>query len=492
LTLVCAGIFIVYLDATVVNVALPVIQRDLGMGVTGAQWVVNVYVLVFACLLLTAGTLADVVGRKSVFLTGLVGFTFASIVCAVAPSSLVLLIGRGLQGACASLVIPVSLAIISDLYEVGHARARAMGIWSGLGGLALAIGPAVGGLLVEGLNWQSIFWVNVPVGVLAAMGLLRLLPETRSRARGGIDYVGQALLVGGTSALTYALIEGNVIGWHSDIIWGLFGGAAVALALFIFWESRGDNPMLPLHVFRNAVLSVGCVVNFFMFMALFAVVFTFTFFLQDVGRLSPWGTGLRILALTIPIMVGSVAASVMSTRVEPKFLIAAGSMMAAIGLWALSRLQVGAGFGSYGWSLALLGFGAAFAGAPASVAILASVPSTLAGTASGTWNTFRQLGAVLGVATAGMFVLGAMQSSLAVKLSSLPLVGSQSTELTAAFQRGDWSVIRGLPGDVQSLVLSQIGPMFVAGMQTTLLLTSVCNFVCAFVALLLMPRTLAT
>ncbi|RCH65706.1 MFS transporter [Streptomyces sp. SDr-06] len=465
LAFLCFGVFMVYLDATIVNVALPDIQHELTAGITQLQWIVDAYALAFACLLLTSGTLGDILGRKRLFLGGLLGFTLSSVMCALAGSIGVLLVGRALQGICGSVMIPVSLALVSAAYTDPAARAKAIGIWAGIGGVALSAGPVAGGVLVDHVGWQSIFWINVPIGVLAALALARLLTENRSPRARRPDLLGQALFIVAIAALAYALIEGNSRGWASAVIVGSFALSAVTLVAFVFWELRQPDPMLPLKLFRSPVVAVAGAVNFLSLFGLFAAIFLLTLVLQSLQGLSSVETGVRFLALTVPIMIASFAASVVAARAGSRWPIVAGSVLSAAGLFGLTALDVDTGFGGYWWALALLGVGVSFTGAPATVALLDSVPPEQAGTASGVSNTFRQVGAVFGVALAGALLLRHLRDALPGALSVAPLPQEVRARAYEQLSGGDLSRAGALPPSVRRPVMDAVGPVFIDGMH---------------------------
>ncbi|MFS8202242.1 MFS transporter [Streptomyces sp. CWNU-52B] len=488
LSFVCFGVFMVYLDATIVNVALPDIQRDLDADLTGLQWVVDAYALAFACLLLTSGTVGDILGRKRLFLGGLVGFTLSSVLCALAGSTGVLLAGRALQGVCGSVMIPVSLALVSATYTEPAARAKAIGVWAGIGGLALSAGPLVGGLLVDGVGWQSIFWVNVPIGVLAAAVLARLLTENRGPRARRLDIVGQLLFVVAIASLAYALIEGNTEGWASALIVGAFAASGAALVAFVVWELRQPAPMLPLKLFREPVVAVAGAVNFLSLFGLFAAIFLLTLQLQSVQGLSSVETGVRFLALTVPIMVASFAASVVAARTGPRAPIVAGSLLSAGGLYGLTALDAGSGFAGYWWALTLLGAGVSFVGAPATVALLGAVPPEQAGTASGISNTFRQVGAVFGVALAGALLLRHLRDALPGALARAPLPQDARDSAYTLLSDGDLSRIDSLPPGLRRPVLDAVGPVFVDGVHLVMQLAAACTLVGGLCALVLLGR----
>jgi DHA2 family methylenomycin A resistance protein-like MFS transporter len=335
----------VYLDTTIVNVALPAVRIDLGTQLTSLQWVIDAYVLAFACLLLSAGTLGDIVGRKQVFIVGLLGFVVASMVCAVAPDIRVLIAGRFLQGVFASAMIPVSLAIIVGLFTDTGARAWALSLWTSLGGLALVAGPVVGGFMIDTWGWRSVFWINVPVGLVAIVALARLLPCPQVSRIRRLDVPGQILFIIGLAALTVMAIEGNR--WSSSMILGALAVALVSLSCFAIREARTADPMLPLDLFSNGVLLTACAVNFSNFFAFFSLIFTLTLYLQDVERLSAFDSGLHFLVLTLPIMVASYVASAVTSKVGSKIPITLGAVATTTGLVIFAHMPLNNGF----WSM---------------------------------------------------------------------------------------------------------------------------------------------
>ncbi|MFD7550994.1 DHA2 family efflux MFS transporter permease subunit [Streptomyces sp. NPDC059816] len=487
LTFICVGIFMVYLDSTIVNVALPEIQQDLSADMTQLQWVINAYALVVACLLLTAGTLGDIFGRKRVFLGGLVGFLVASVLCALAPNYEFLLVARVLQGAAGSIMIPVSLALVSTTYPQPAARARAIGIWAGVGGLALAAGPVLGGILVDAFGWQSIFWVNLPFGVIALVVLAGRLAESKAPNRRRADVVGQVLFVVAMATLVYGLIEASARGWSDPIILGSFAVAAVALAAFIVWELRSQNPMLPMNLFRSPVLVVAGAVNFLGLFGLYGSIFLLTFYLQQVNGLSTTEAGVRFLALNVSIMVFSYVASVAAAKFGPKVPILIGSLASAVGLFELAQLEPGNGFGSYWWAMALLGAGVSLIGAPATVALLSSVRPEQAGTASGVSNTFRQVGSVFGVALTGTLLIQHLRGEVPDAMKNVPLDPAARGEATELLSSGDLSVIAGLPEQARGSVRDAVAPIFTDGLQIGFTAAALGTIVGGLLALVILP-----
>jgi len=472
LSLICVGIFIVYLDATIVNVALPAIGNDLGGTLTDLQWVINAYILVFACLLLTAGALGDTLGRGRVFVAGLAGFTVASALCALAPTTGLLFAGRAVQGMFGAVLIPVSLALANDLYTDAKGRAKALGIWAGVGGIALVAGPVLGGPLVQQFGWRSVFWLNVPIGIAVGVALLMMPPASVRRPR-RLDLVGQFLLVIAIGGLTFGLLEGNVSGWTATRVLVGFGIAVLALPAFLLWEARVDKPLLPLRLLRYRVVVAACVVNFLGLFGLFGSLFLLSIYLQDIQGLSATQTGVRLLALTATIMVGSYVASVLAAKTGARWLVVGGSAATAVGLFLLAQIQVGSGFGSYALGLCLLGTGVAFTGAPATVTLMASVPPSEAGLVSGVYNTFRQIGAVFGIALSGLLLIQHMRTALPAAFAQLPVTDEQRAGIVDAFATGDTSRSAQLAAPLRRAILDAGSPVFTDGMQLALIVAGI-------------------
>ncbi|MWC30953.1 MFS transporter [Paenibacillus sp. MMS18-CY102] len=402
--ILCLGVFVVYMDSTIVNVALPELQRSFGIGMEGLQWVVDGYAIAFACLLLSAGTIGDIVGHKRMFTIGMAGFTVFSICCGMSETVEWLIASRFLQGTFGALLIPSSLAFIRHLYEEPAARAKAIGIWAGLGGLALAIGPLAGGWLVETFQWESVFWINVPIGVAVTIMMIASTRETARNTKRVLDVPGQILFILAIGTLAYALIQGHALGWNSFPIVGCFTASGLLLLGFLAWESRVKEPLLPLQLFKIPAFAVACLVNFLGFFGLFAVVFLMALYFQNINGLSPTEAGVRFLSLNVSIMVASFVGSSLASRVRPMIMIPVGLMAMGASLLWLMMIAPDTPYSQYAWALAGIGVGVSFAGTSATVALMSSVPLQLAGTASGVSNTARQVSAVLGVALSGTFV----------------------------------------------------------------------------------------
>jgi DHA2 family methylenomycin A resistance protein-like MFS transporter len=310
---------------------------------------------------------------------------------------------RAVQGVCAAAVVPLSLAVTSGLFPGARERATAIGVWGGTSGVALALGPLLGGVLVQTAGWRSMFWINLPIGLIAIVGLLWTMPKVAPSGGRRPDLLGQALFVLGGAALTFALIEGRSYGWGSLPIVALLCGGVVALALFGWWELRTTEPMLPPQLLKIPAVAVACAVNFLGLFGLYAVLYLVTVYLQDVLGLSALGTGLRFLALFGFLGATAIRASAVVARLGTRRTMVAGLLCIAVGLAGLTLLETGVGYAGYGWAFVLLGVGIPLSGGVVAIqAMMGAVPPELGGTASGTMNTFRQFGAVFGVALAGI------------------------------------------------------------------------------------------
>jgi EmrB/QacA subfamily drug resistance transporter len=406
LTLGCVAfaLFMVMLDNTVVNVALPSIQRDLGIGLSELQWTVNAYALTFAVLMLTGGKLADFLGRRRVFIAGLAIFTASSLACGLATSGEMLIGARTVQGIGAALMMPATLSIISATFPV-HQRGLAIGIWAGVSAMALAIGPLVGGLLTQHIDWGWIFFINVPIGLLAIVAARLLIRESRdTSADQRLDIPG--LLTSGIAlfALTFALIEANDYGWTSPTILSLFAAAGIGLVAFALLELHQRVPMIDLSLFRSGTFAGANIVALLVFLAMFGVFFFVSLYVQGILGYSAVQAGAMFLPMTVLIMFVAPVAGKLSDRLGSRWLIVGGMLFLATHLLLLSSLGVDSTFWNILPALILGGFGMGLTMTPATAAAIGSVPVAKAGIGSGVLNTFRQVGGALGIAVMGAIV----------------------------------------------------------------------------------------
>jgi len=397
----CFGLFMVMLDNTVVNVALPSIQRELGATVPGLAMVLDAYILVFASLLLTAGSLGDRFGRRRVFRAGLVVFTASSALCGLAPTLPALVGGRALQAVGAAALLPSSLAILAAAFPDPRERVQAIGLWSGVSAMALAAGPVVGGLLTDALGWRWVFYVNLPVGVAAFVVAGRVVAESRNPAAGRLDLPGLLLGSLGLGAVTLGLIESDQRGWGSPEIVALLAAGVALLAAFGVTEARRKDPMVSPRLFRDRAFSAANGVVLLAGFALLGFVFFNTLYFQAVQGWSPLQAGLRSLPNTLAVVVSAPLAGRLASRYGYRVPVTAGLLLAAAALWALTGIEVGTPYSQLWWKLAMLGAGLGLSISPATAAGVAAMPGTQAGVASAVIQTSRQVGGALGVAVLG-------------------------------------------------------------------------------------------
>jgi EmrB/QacA subfamily drug resistance transporter len=387
----------VTLDNLVVTTALPVIREDLHSGLSGLEWTVNAYTLTFAVLLLTGAALGDRFGRRRMFTIGLAIFTLASAAAALAPSIGALNAARAVQGLGGAIVMPLTLTILSAAVPAER-RGLALGAWGGISGLAVAIGPLVGGAVVSGISWHWIFWLNVPIGlVLAPLAWSRLAESYGPKTR--LDLPGVGLASAGLFGIVWGLVRGNSVGWTSPEIVGAFVTGFVVLGAFVWWELRTESPMLPMRFFRNRTFALANVSSLFMFFGMFGSIFLLAQFFQTVQGYSPLQSGLRILPWTaMPILVAPIAGA-LSDRVGGQKLMGLGLALQAIGLaWIATVTSPTVPYSSMVIPFILSGAGMALFFAPVANVVLSSVRPEEEGQASGANNAVRELGGVFGVA----------------------------------------------------------------------------------------------
>ncbi|WOX21596.1 MFS transporter [Streptomyces solicathayae] len=441
LTVTCLGQFMVLLDNTIVGAALPDMQHRLHTQLTGLQWIVDAYVLLVAMLLLSGGIFADRFGRKRVYLTGVAVFTVASVWCSLAPSVGWLVAGRVLQGIGAAALSPASLALLVAAHPVPQERIKAIGLWAGLSGIGLAVGPVAGGVLTDAFGWPAIFLVNLPVGALLLLVGLRHLGESRNPSAPAIDMPGTALSVLGVGTLTYGLIEGGARGWASPLILGSFTAAVILLGAFVAVEARRSAPMLPLRLFRQRLFTVSNTAMVVVGFALMGSSFFFSQFFVYVQGSSILRAGLQTLPTTLAMVIVSPYAGRLAARYGFRLLVTTGLALAGLGLLALGTVHADTGYGNVWWRLGLVGIGFALTMSPLTGAAIQAVSPQEGGLASGISSTTRQIGAVLGVAVLGAVVRTrqSVGASFETGLNSAFVAAGAITLATAAFT-GLWLV----------------------------------------------------
>jgi EmrB/QacA subfamily drug resistance transporter len=404
LAICCMSLLVVGMDVTIVNVALPAIQRDLHATVSGLQWILDAYTLVVASLLMLAGSVSDRVGRRRVFQFGLLLFTAGSLLCSLAHSIGQLIAFRALQGLGASMLNPVALSIIANAFPEHRARARAVGVWGAVAGASLALGPLIGGALTQSVGWRSIFWINLPICLTAVVLAARFVPESKALHARAFDPVGQLLVFVGLASLTYAVIEGPHAGWQSSLILGLFATSGAALALFLFYEPRCKQPLLDLRFFHSVPFSSATLLAVCAFASFAGFLFLNALYLQQVRGLSAFHTGLCTLPLAIAMMVSAPLSGRLVAHHGPRpSLLAAGSGF-LLSTWMLTRLTVSTPLVLIMLAYVLFGVGLGMVNPAITNNAVAGMPLSQAGVAAAIASTGRQVGAALGVAVAGTVV----------------------------------------------------------------------------------------
>jgi EmrB/QacA subfamily drug resistance transporter len=408
LLVVCLSVFMLLLDITIVNVALPSIQKDLGSSFEDLQWVVDAYALALAALLLASGSLADLMGRRRVFVVGLILFVTASLLCGLSSSPTMLNVARGFQGLGGAMMFATSLALIAQEFEPQE-RGTAFGIWGATTGFAVAVGPLAGGALTDGLGWEWIFLVNVPIGLITAGITLARVPDSQGDPSARIDWAGLLTFSAGLFCLVFALIRGNDDGWTSAKIVSLLTTAALLLAIFVTVELRRDQPMLDLRLFRVPTFTGAQIVAFSIHASMFSMFLYITLYMQNVLRYSPLETGVRFLPVSLLSFLAAPIAGKLVERFPVRAFLGAGLSLIGLGLVLMSGIDP-----SDDWTTLLPGFilggiGIGFVNPPLATAAIGVVEPRRSGAASGINSTFRQVGTAVGIAGLGAI----LQSKLA-------------------------------------------------------------------------------
>jgi EmrB/QacA subfamily drug resistance transporter len=440
----CFALFMIMLDNTVVNVALPSIQRSLNASTSSLEWTVNAYTLSFAVLLVTGGRLGDLFGRRKIFLAGVVIFASASAAIGFSPSDTWLVAWRAVQGVGSALMMPATLSIITNAFPPEE-RGKAIGTWAGVSAMALAIGPVVGGFLVESVSWQSIFFLNVPVAVGAVVIALFAVRESRDEtvAR-SIDIPGVATLTVGLAALVLALVEGNEWGWGSARELAMFAVAAVGLTAFALVERRRESPMVDFSFFRSRTFLGANIVAFIVSFAMLAMFFFLALYMQNIRGYSPLQAGVRFLPSTVMIIIIAPLAGRLADRVGSRPLITFGLLCVSGALFWQSHLTVSSGYGALLPGFMLMGVGMGFVMSPMSLAAMNAVDRTKAGVASGILSMNRMVGGTFGVAILGALVATLGRSKIDELLPQLP----ESARAKLAGGLGSGGVAHGVPARV--------------------------------------------
>jgi len=484
LVVLCMSLLVIVIDNTIVNVALPTLERDLGATISGLQWVVDAYTLVFAGLLLTAGALGDRFGRKRALTIGLAVFATASAAAAFSDGVGELVAARAAMGVGAALIMPATLSILTNVFTDARERAMAIGLWAGVTGVAVALGPVAGGFLLDHFWWGSVFLVNVPIVAVALLAGRYLVPSSRSPEAHPIDWTGAVLSIVGLIALVWAIIEAPSDGWTSGPILAAFGVSLVTLATFVWWERRIRYPMLDVRFFRNPRFTAASLTVALMFFALFGFIFLATQYLQFVLGYSPFEAGLRTLPFAAAMMITAPASSKLVEWLGTKRIVAVGMLVFAAGMVVASTSTVTSGYPRVMTAMLLLGSGMGLAVAPSTESIMGSLPRAKAGVGSAVNDTTREVGGALGVA-----VIGSLMSSIygSRVLDQLPSALPAPARHAAADSLGGALVVSTHLGKAGALLVALARSAFVDAMSRASLVTAAIAVVGAFVAWRFLP-----
>jgi len=483
LLVVCVGTFMLLLDITIVNVALPDIQRALHSSFADLQWVVDAYALTLASFLLTAGSLADIYGRRVLYLIGLVVFTGASALCGFATSTLMLQLSRGLQGVGGAIMFAVSLALLANAFR-GKDRGVAFGVWGAVTGLAVSIGPLLGGVLTSGLSWRWIFFVNAPIGIAAVIIALAKVAESRAAQASRPDWLGFALFTVALSSLVYALIESNQRSFTDGLVLGCLAAAAVLLAVFVIVERRSAHPMFDLRLLRLPTFSGGSVAAFGLSASIFSMLLYLVLYLQDILGYSPLATGVRLMVISGGILVTSTVAGRLTSRVPARLLVGPGLIIIGVGLLLMRGLDAGSTWTHLIPGMIVAGVGVGLVNPPLASTAVGVVPPQQAGMASGINSTFRQVGIATGIALLGTLFSNDVKDAVLTRTATVPGLSARGPEIAGAVQSGQiGNVIARLPAPARQVAGTITRAAFTTGLDRILLVAAIIAFVAGVVSL---------
>jgi EmrB/QacA subfamily drug resistance transporter len=492
LLIVCVGTFMLLLDITIVNVALPKIASDLHASFSDIQWVIDAYALTLASVLLTAGTLADLYGRRRMYAIGLTLFSLASLLCALSPSALFLIIARGVQGIGGAIMFATALALLAQEFH-GRDRATAFGTWGAVIAASAAVGPLLGGALTEGFGWSSIFYINVPIGLVAAVLTEMKLAESRDPSHRRLDWFGTVTFTTSLFTFVLAIIRGNTDGWTSTKIVALFVVAAVAMILFLISQFVEEQPMFDLQLFRKPTFDGAALVALTLSAAMFAMFLYLTLYIQTLLGYSPLQTGVRFLPFTVVSFFAAAATGRLSDRVPVRVWLGGGLAMVGLGLLLMRGLTP-----TSSWTTLLPGFiiagaGVGFVNPALASAAIGVVPPQRSGMASGINNTFRQVGTATGIAVLGAIFESTISSDLAPKLVGTPAAGHAGQIAHAVAAGGTQQVLAATPAAIRPQASAAIHVAFTQAMNEILLIGAIVALAgAALAAVLVRSRDFAT
>ncbi|HEY7077348.1 MAG TPA: MFS transporter [Solirubrobacteraceae bacterium] len=488
LGVLCLSLLVIGLDNTILNVALPTLARDLDASSSQLQWIVDAYMLVFAGVLLTAGALGDRFGRKRALTLGLAVFGAGSIASALSSSAEMLIASRGLMGIGGAFIMPSTLSILTATFRDPAERAKAIGVWAGVSGLGIAIGPVTGGWLIQHASWHWIFLVNVPFVLLALAAGRFLVPESRDPAAPRLDLCGFALSAAGLTALVWGIIEAPTRGWTDPLVLGALAGATVVLAAFVAWELRAPAPMLDVRLFRKPRFSAASAAISLAFFALFGLIFFLTQYLQSILGYDALEAGLRTMPVAGGLILGGPASAKLAARIGTKVVVAAGLALVGVALLLLTGADAASGYGLVLASLLVLGFGMGCAMAPATEAIMGALPLAKASVGSAVNDTTRTTGGALGVAVLGSVLSGRYRGAMDHAVAGLP---DRAAGIAHDSLAGALAVAQRVGGAPGGRLASAAQDAFLSGMHAAALVAAGVAFAGALVALAYLPARAA-
>jgi EmrB/QacA subfamily drug resistance transporter len=478
LAAVGTGVFMLLLDITIVNVALPDIGRAFDASLSDLQWVISVYALTLAAFLLTAGSLADLYGRRLLFTSGIIIFTACSLACGLATGSLFLTIARGAQGVGGAIMFATSLALLAQAFQ-GSDRGVALGIFGAITGIAVAIGPVLGGLITTDLSWRWIFYLNVPIGAVALVITLLRVAESRSARASRPDWAGFVTFSSGLAALVYGLIESQRVGWGSDRVIAVLAASALLLVVFLAIESRVAEPMLDLGLLRVPTFGGGLVAAWAISATLFALFTYLIIYMQNALGLSAVQTGVRFLPLTVAIFVTAGIAGRLTSHVPRRLLIGVGFIVVGAGLLLMRGLTPGSGWTHLLAGMIVAGLGGGLVSTPLVSTAVGVVEPARAGMASGINATLRQVGVATGVAGLGTILAAHVRGSVSDRLGDTPLAEHAHALAHAISIGGTPQAVASTPAPLRGLVAESARSALVGGLNTILLISALAAFAAA-------------
>jgi EmrB/QacA subfamily drug resistance transporter len=490
LAFICLSVFVISVDATIVNVALPTLSRELGADTAQLQWIVDAYTLVMSGLLLSAGSLSDRYGRRGWLSAGLALFAITSGIAAQVNTADALIAARAAMGIGAAVIFPTTLGLITNIFTDPVPRAKAIGLWAAMVGVGVAVGPITGGWLLEHFSWASIFLVNIPVAVVAIIGGILFVPTSRDPSAPRVDVPGLVLSAVGITALVYTVIEAPNWGWTSTRAAAGFAFAATVLAIFALWERRSSHPMLDVSVFVNRRFSGGSLAVTAGFLTLFGFIFVITQYFQFIKNYSAFETGVRLLPVAISIALASILGPRMVERVGTTTVVAAGLAVFAAGLAWASTVEAATSYGQIAMQMVLLGGGLGLTTAPATEAIMGSLSADKAGVGSAVNDTTRELGGTLGVAIVGSVFASVYSGRIGSASALAGLPGNLRSTMQHSMAVAH-TVIGRLPGQQAAVVRDAVNHAFLDGLQVGSLVCAGIALAAAIVVAWLLPARLA-